>query len=123
MNAYREAIKIYSAFPDVDLSSLLANLGNIYSNCQMYSVAEKYYHEAINERRNKNPNGKELLYQIYRQLSLAQEQLGTYEEALNSLNKALEIAEQGFGNIIEVLFHCAKIKELEENWLDALEFY
>lgn len=44
MNAYSEAVKIYAKFPDVDCSPLLANIANIYSNCQMFSVAEKYYY-------------------------------------------------------------------------------
>jgi|JI6StandDraft_1071083.scaffolds.fasta_scaffold300454_1 tetratricopeptide (TPR) repeat protein len=100
MNAYGEAVKAYSRYKDIDCSLLLANIANVYSNCQMYSVAEKYYLEAINERKSKSPKRKEMLDQMYRQLSLVREKMEKYSEALDSLEKAGELAQQGYGNTI-----------------------
>lgn len=48
----------------------------------MYAVAEKYYKDAVAERKSKNPKKKDMLDQIYRQLSLCQEKLEKYNEAL-----------------------------------------
>lgn len=47
MNSYKEALKIYNQYTDVDCSSLLYNIANTYFNCQMYEVSEKYYDQAI----------------------------------------------------------------------------
>lgn len=110
MNSYSEAIKVYSRFKDFDCSLLIANIANVYSNCQMYAVAEKYYQDAVAERKAKNPKKKEMIDQIYRQLSLSQEKLQKYTEALDSIGKALEMAEQGYGNIIEILYQQARLK-------------
>ncbi len=71
---------------------LLANIANIYSSCGMFGVAEKYYFDAINERKSKMPKKKEMLDQIYRKLSLVQEKMNKFGEALDSLGRALEIA-------------------------------
>lgn len=78
MSAYSEALKYYSQYKNLDCSLLIANIANIYSNCQMYAVAEKYYLEAVAERKSKNPKKKDMLDQIYRQLSLSQEKLNKY---------------------------------------------
>ena len=101
----------------------MANIANIYSNCQMFVVAEKYYLNAIAERKSKCPKNKQLMDQIYRQLSLSQQKLKKYTEALDSLDRALEIAEQGYGNVVEMLFQRAKLKEKMEKWDEALEDY
>lgn len=36
MNSYKEALKIYNKYPEVDSSTLLFNIANTYFNCQMY---------------------------------------------------------------------------------------
>lgn len=89
----------------------------------MYSVAEKYYLQAIDERKAKSPKKKELLDQMYRQLSLTREKEEKYSEALESLEKAKELAQQGVGNVIEVLFQQARVKEKLQLWGEALEDY
>lgn len=89
----------------------------------MYVVAEKYYLQAIGERKSKNPKKKEMLDQMYRQLSLTREKQEKFSEALESLEKAKELAQQGVGNIIEVLFQQARVKEKLESWEEALEDY
>ena len=43
MNAYNEALRLYSKYPDIDSSSLFYNIANMYYNCSMHEVAEKYY--------------------------------------------------------------------------------
>ena len=50
MNAYNEALKIYNKYTSIDSSSLLCNIANLYYKCQMFSVSETYYEEAIIER-------------------------------------------------------------------------
>jgi hypothetical protein len=41
-----------------------------------------------------------MLDQMYRQLSLVREKMEKYSEALDSLEKAGELAQQGYGNTI-----------------------
>jgi tetratricopeptide (TPR) repeat protein len=60
---------------------------------------------------------------MYRQLSLVREKMEKYSEALDSLEKAGELAQQGYGNTIEVLFQQARIKEKLELWPEALDDY
>lgn len=100
MNAYSSALKIYSKFQEVDCAPLLANIANTYYNCHMYPVAEKYYLEAITERKNKKPNDKHLLYHAYHKLSLAQIHQSQFKEAAESLDKALKLAEHGYGDTV-----------------------
>lgn len=47
MNSYNEALKIYSRHASTDTSSLLYNIANVYFNCQMFDVSERYYQQAI----------------------------------------------------------------------------
>lgn len=39
MNSYSSALKIYSKFNQVDSSSLLNNIANIYFNSEMYEIS------------------------------------------------------------------------------------
>lgn len=81
MNSYRQALAIYSKYKYIDLSPLLNNIANIYFNSAMYDIAEKYYIDAINERKSKKPDGKHLLYHAYYKLSLAQMSQEKYKES------------------------------------------
>jgi tetratricopeptide (TPR) repeat protein len=47
MNSYNEALKIYGRHAATDTSSLLYNIANVYFNCQMFDVSERYYQQAI----------------------------------------------------------------------------
>jgi hypothetical protein len=72
MNSYNEALKIHSRHGSTDTSSLLYNIANIYFNCQMFDVSERYYQQAILEREAKNPQDKMLLFHAFSKLSHAQ---------------------------------------------------
>ena len=65
LKAFNEAFKIYSQHPEVDCSSLLNNIGLIYKKSGMYKIAEEYFFESINERKEKSPENERMLYQSY----------------------------------------------------------
>jgi tetratricopeptide (TPR) repeat protein len=123
MGAYSEALKIYLKYPEVDCSPLFANIANLYFSCKMFSVAEKYYLEAIAERKNKKPHAKHLLYHAYHKLGLAQTEQRKFSEANDSLRKAVRLAQSGFGDAMEVLGEAAMVSELSERWEEALDYY
>ncbi len=92
MNCYNEALKIYGKSVGTDTSSLLYNIANVYFNCQMFDVCERYYEQAILEREAKNPHDKVLLFHAHSKLSLAQIEQRKCGEALGNLHKALKLA-------------------------------
>jgi tetratricopeptide (TPR) repeat protein len=119
MNSYNEALKIYGKSAGTDTSSLLYNIANVYFNCQMFDVCERYYEQAILEREAKNPLDKVLLFHAHSKLSLAQIEQRKCPQALGNLHKALKLAASS-GEAVELLRQCAYVKELEGKWEEAL---
>ena len=75
----------------------------------MYKIAEEYFFESINERKEKSPENERMLYQSYVQMGICQKELGKYEESINSMLFAESFAKNGGGSYITVLKEMANI--------------
>ena len=89
--------------PEEDKSNLFNNIATIYRKSQMYSQAEEYYVQSINERMLKSPNNKQMLYNSYFELGLCQREEGKFEESLKNFNLALNYTYEGIGSELKVL--------------------
>ena len=123
LKAFNEALKIYSQHPEVDCSSLLNNIGLIYKKSGMFNIAEEYFLESINERQEKSPENERMIYQSYLEMGICQKELKKYDESINSMRFALNYAKNGGGSIITVLKEMAKIFEIQQKWIEALNYY
>ncbi len=62
----------------------------------MYSSAEDYFEQSINERKIKSPENEEALLNSYYKLALCQRYTQKFEEAINNLLFGLNISEKGY---------------------------
>ena len=82
----------------------------------MFETAEKYFLQAIEERKAKSPHLSQLLYTSYLHLGNCQKHAKKYKAAVTSLTLALNFAERGFGDEAEILMQLAAIYELSQKW-------
>lgn len=65
----------------------------------MYETASRYFKESIQERKCKSPHLKQSLYYSYHKLALCLEFQENFKDAEIYLDFALELADQGYGDV------------------------
>jgi transcriptional regulator with PAS, ATPase and Fis domain len=116
------SLELINAYGSVtDIPNRYTNLGYIYENTGNYSMAEKYYSEAMTFA--KNNNSHKALFMAYAALGRLKSCQSKHEEAVLFFKEAIALSEMDDENTLSVKCNLANSWFLLKNQTESLKLY